>query len=141
MTRLQRRAGIIAAALATMAAVGALGASMATASAPPPCPPGTTCMTGKLLLRDPGSDTVSQILVEDKNGAPMLWVNVFGLYSGGEPVCNTGLDLQPRTCIGGAQGSYGGQALLTLYAGGRQASLDFAQLAWLDRWLARRGIR
>ena len=141
MSRLQRRAAAVILALAGLAGFAAVGASMATAGAAPPCLQGMTCITGKLLLRDPGSDTTSQLLVEDKNGAPMAWVNVFGLYSGGEPVCVTGLRLQPLACIGGPQGSYGGQAAVTLYAGGRQASLDFAQLAWLDQWLARRGIR
>ena len=141
MTDYKRRAAAVILALIGLAGFAAVGAGMATAGASPPCPQGMTCITGKLLLRDPGSDTTSQVLIEDKNGAPMLWDSVFGLYSGGEPVCVTGLRLQPLACIGGAQGSYGGQAAVTLYAGGRQASLDFAQLAWLDGWLARRGIR
>jgi hypothetical protein len=48
------------------------------------CPQDMTCITGKLQVRDPGSDTGPQFTVEDKNGAPMAWVNLYGLYSGGD---------------------------------------------------------
>src|SRR5258708_5857369 len=97
---------------ALVVAVGVTGALLATApaGAGTSCPAGYTCVSGHLLLRDPGTGSgyASQLLVEDKNGAPMLWDSVFGLYSGGEPVCVTGLRLQPLACLGGPQGSYGG---------------------------------
>lgn len=113
----------------------------ARTTAAPSCPPGTTCITGKLLIRDPGSDTPHQVLVEDKNGAPMLWDSVFGLYSGGEPVCVTGLRLQPLACIGGPQGSYGGRAAVTLYLNGRPVTLTARDLAVLAAWAHAREAR
>jgi hypothetical protein len=42
-----------------------------------------TCVIGKETILDPGSDTGTQWQVLDKNGAPMAWVNLYGLYSGG----------------------------------------------------------
>jgi len=101
----------------------------------------TTTVTGKLVVRDPGSDHGNQVLVEDKNGAPMFWVNVFGAFSGGEPVCVTDLALRPVACIGGPLGSYGGESSVTLYRDGRAVTLTAGELAGLVRFAQRRGWR
>ena len=61
-----------------------LAAPWHKAAASTACPQDMTCITGKLQVRDPGSDTGPQFTVEDKNGAPMAWVNLYGLYSGGD---------------------------------------------------------
>jgi hypothetical protein len=102
----------------------------------------TTTIPGHLIIRDDGHDGyTSQLLVEDKNGAPMFWVNVFGAQSGGEPVCVTGLRLQPLACIGGPAGSYGGQASVTLYLNGRAVTVTAGELAGLVRFAQRHGWR
>lgn len=81
---------------------------------------GAVTIHGKLVVRDPGSDRGNQFLVEDKNGAPMLWDNMFGLQSGGEPVCAMGLNLKPVICLGGRFGQYGVTAEVVYYnASGR----------------------
>ena len=138
VTRLRRRTRALAVvlALAGLAGFAAIGATMATASAPPSCPAGMTCITGKLLIRDPGSDTPHQLLIEDKNGAAMLWVDYGGVGSGGEPFCVYSLTLHPLSCLGGRQGSYGGQAAVTLYLGGRPVTLTAQKLAGLLTLLA-----
>ena len=117
-----------------MAGAGA-GLVTATAASPagaaPPCQYGVTCVTGKLLVRDPGSDTPHQFLVLEKNGAPMLWVDYGGTGSGGEPVCVFSLQLEPLACLGGPWGNYGGQAVVTLYANGRAYSLTARDITWI----------
>lgn len=81
---------------------------------------GAVTIHGKLVVRDPGSDKGNQFLVEDKNGAPMFWVNMFGAQSGGEPVCAMGLNLRPVICLGGRFGRYGVSAEVVYYnAAGR----------------------
>ena len=99
--------------------------------AQPPCPPGMTCITGKLLVRDPGSDTPHQFLVLEKNGAPMLWVDYGGTGSGGAPVCVFSLQLEPLACLGGPWGNYGGEPVVTLYAHGRGYSLTAGDITWI----------
>ena len=122
-------AGILA-----LLALGGLGLAQASpvrqkASAPLPCQYGVTCVTGKLLVRDPGSDTPHQLLVEDKSGAPMFWVDYGGAWSGGEPVCVVSLHLERLACLGGYD--YGGQAVVTLYAHGRAYSLTAGDITWI----------
>jgi len=102
----------------------------------------TTTVTGRLVVRDDGRDGYgSQLLVEDRNGAPMFWVNVFGAQSGGEPFCVTDLRLRPVACLGGPLGSYGGQASFTLYWHGRPVTLTAGELAGLVAFAQRRGWR
>jgi hypothetical protein len=145
---MSRRIFLAGAALVLAAGVtGAVLVTVPTSAAPArhataaPCPAGYTCINTHLLVRDPGTGSgyANQLLVEDRNGAPMLWVSLFGLYSGGEPVCVTGLRLQPLACIGGPQGSYGGRPVVVLYdARGRPVTLTVADLAWLHRAEKRR---
>jgi hypothetical protein len=132
---------VLVLAAGTAGAVLAFAPARATAG----CPAGYTCVRAKLLVQDPGSDTVHQFLVEDKTRSAMFAVNMFGAFSYGEPVCGTGLDLKPRVCINGAQGSYGGHAVLVLYDRGRPVTLTVAQveqilhaLPWLERAEKRR---
>jgi len=138
---------ILLAGAALVIAAGVTGAVLVTAptsaATGPACPAGYACVPAHLLVRDPGggSGYASQLLVEDRSGAPMLWDSVFGLYSGGEPVCVTGLRLQPLACLGGPQGSYGGRAALVLYdAQGRPVTLTAADVAWLHRAEKRRPL-
>lgn len=120
-----KRLVLILAGLLLMAALGAAGICLA---APPPpalavarygvahtCPANVTCIIGKLIVRDPGSDTPNQALFEDKNGAPMFWINYGGAWSGGEPVCVVGLHLQRLVCMGIG---YGGSPTVTFYGPG-----------------------
>jgi hypothetical protein len=119
---------------AALSAVNAFTVPVTAAPATGACPAGYTCIPAHLLIRDPGTGSgyANQLLVEDKNGAPMLWDSVFGLYSGGEPVCVTGLRLQPLACLGGPQGSYGGRPVVVLYDGrGRPVTLTVRDLVWL----------
>ena len=111
--------------------IATTGSSPARAGAAPPCQYGVTCVTGKLLIRDPGSDTPHQFLVEDKSGAPMFWVDYGGAWSGGEPVCVVGLHLEALACLGGPEGNYGGEAVVTLYANGRAYSLTAGDITWI----------
>lgn len=135
------------AAVAAVTVLLVLGRASAPAHATVACPAGYTCTQGnhdnqgKLIVQDPGSDIGNQFAVEDKNataasgwqGAPMLWTNVFGTFSGGEPFCVTGLRLQALACIGGLKGSYGGQPLVTLYdAYGRNpVNLTRKDIIWI----------
>jgi hypothetical protein len=43
-----------------------------------------TKSVGELIKEQPGADNSTPWMIEDKNGAPMAWVNLFGLYSGGD---------------------------------------------------------
>ena len=140
MTRLQRRVWAIVLAILGLGGFAAVGADMATAGTSA-CPAGLTCITGKLTIRDPGSDTPNQLLVLDKHGAPMLWTNYGGTGSGGEPVCVFSLRLQPLACIGGPWGNYGGRAAVTLYLGGRPVTLTARDLLVLTRWAHAREAR
>jgi hypothetical protein len=97
----------------------------------PICPVGTTCVREKVIIQDPESDTPNQFLVEDKNRAPMFWVNLGGAASGGEPVCVVNLHLSPIACIGGPWGNYGGQPVLTLYSHGKAYSLTAKDITWI----------
>lgn len=143
--------------LAVMAAIAAIGYSNATAAtAPPqPCPPAqqaATCIKGTLIIwEDPAHQALNQLIQEDNSGAPQFSVGVGAAVSWANPVCVTN---NPRysklgyvLCLGGPSGNGQGQPVLILYEErggqltGRSASLDFNRLAWLDRWLAKRGIR
>ena len=131
-----RRALIVAAGLLFLASVATAGMCLAAPSPPArasiaPCPAGMTCITGKLLVRDPGSDTPHQFLVLEKNGAPMLWVDYGGTGSGGAPVCVFSLQLEPLACLGGPWGNYGGEPVVTLYAHGRAYSLTAGDITWI----------
>jgi len=74
---------------------------------------------GKLLVQDPHSDTGNQLLVNDKNGAPMFWVNMFGAQSGAEPVCAMDFKLRPVICLGGKYGQYGVTPQIVYYRSGK----------------------
>ena len=80
---------------------------------------GTLTIHGKMVIQDPGSNHGNQFLVEDKNGAPMFWVNMFGAQSGGEPVCAMNLKLQPVICLGGKFGQYGVSPVIVTYTNGK----------------------
>ena len=131
-----RRIMIMVTALLFLAAVALAGAGLAlpsqhAAASMTACPYGDTCVTGKLVVRDPGSDTPHQLLILDKNGAPMLWTDFGGTGSGGAPVCVFSLQLQPLACLGGPWGNYGGEPVVTLYANGRGYSLTAGDITWI----------
>ena len=95
---------------------------------------GTQVILEKLVVQDPQSDTGNQLLVNDKNGAPMFWVNMFGAQSGGEPFCTTDLHLQPVACFGASQyGQYGSTPDVVLYLGGKRYVLTPRDIAWIHR--------
>lgn len=102
----------------------------------PECAAGTTCIRSKLLVQDPNSNTPNQFLVEDKNQAPMFWVNVGGAQSGGTPVCVMSLSLEPEACLGGPftpSNDQGAESAVTLYGpnGTAPETLTYAELGQL----------
>lgn len=60
------------------------------------CPPGQQaeqCLVmsdtgsahnGQVIMDSPGAHPGTPLLITDSNGAPMAWVNLYGLYSGGD---------------------------------------------------------
>lgn len=85
---------------------------------------GTLTVNGKLVVRDPGSDHGNQFTVEDKNGAPMFWINMFGAQSGAEPVCAMNFNLQPVICLGGRYGQYGVTPEIVYYNNGKVTAIS-----------------
>lgn len=79
----------------------------------------TQVIREKLVVTDPNSNSGNQLDVEDKNGAPMFWVNMFGAQSGAEPVCAMDFNLQPVICLGGKFGSYGVKPEIVYYRNGK----------------------
>ena len=77
MTRLQRRALAVAFALIGLAGFAAVGADMATASAPPACPAPMTCTWKPQMTSDtvPGNDGHSVAAWADGYGGPIAWIN------------------------------------------------------------------
>lgn len=95
---------------------------------------GVQVIREKVVVLDPGSDKGNQLEVDDKNGAPMFWVNMFGAQSGGEPFCTTDLHLQPVTCLGVREyGQYGSTPAVVLYVGGKRYVLTPRDIAWIHR--------
>lgn len=148
-----------------MAAIAAIGYSSATAATtqPQPCPPAqqaATCIKGQVIIwEDPANPALNQLVQEDNSGAPQFSVGVGGLTSWANPLCISNNPLTDKgrlmcpVLIGGAWGNGQGRPVITvtgndgvmpvivLVQDGRRAVLDYRRLAWLDRWLAARGVR
>jgi hypothetical protein len=93
-----------------------------------------TGRNGLVIRDDAGPVPDNPFLITDHNNAPMFWINLFGAFSGGEPVCVTGLRLQPVACLGGPLGSYGGRPVVVLYGpGGGHVTLTMADIRFLHR--------
>lgn len=119
----------------TIAAVAGavIGSGTVYAALASPPVPQDSQVTGNLTVRDDKSGQYprNQFLVEDRNGAPMLWTNVGATWSGGTPFCVTDLHLHPVACLGGTPGEDGGQPAVTLYDSGKPVTLTVRDLDWL----------
>ena len=117
------------------------------------CPAGMNCLPNPAIITDHATGMGAPLVIEDNEGKPpgqnavMFWVDGFQAGSV-NPVCAVTTAPYTRVaCLGGPPfNATGGRAVLSLYrvVAGRVtgvASLDFNQLAWLDRWLAARGVR
>ena len=138
------RAALALLAAAVAVIIGGAGVASARQAGPVPasqqCPPrqpAPHCFRGKVIIWDPkGDPNAAGLVMEDGYGAPMLWVDMYGLYSGGEPVCVTGLQFQLLACLGGPWSQKGASPLLTLYDHGRPVSVTVGQLEQLEALLA-----
>ena len=151
--RLLITAVIVVCALAALSGVVWGHPAAARTAAVTACPAGTNCLPNPALITDHAPGMGAPLVIEDNEGRPpglnavMFWVDGFQAGSV-NPVCAVTTAPYTRVaCLGGPPfNATGGHAVLSLYrvAGGRVtgvASLDFNQLAWLDRWLAARGVR
>jgi hypothetical protein len=138
----------LAVALAVMfAAVSGAAAATLASQSPRHCPagPAVQCVrmtasgpqAGQLITDKPGRRGFTSVpwMVTDYRGAPMAFVNFWGLFSGGEPVCVLSVrHLRPVACIGGPLGSYGGQPVIVLYGSGESRQVLTGQdIAYLHR--------
>lgn len=154
-----------AAMLAMLALPGghAAAGSQRTAPAAQSCPPGQSaahCIKGTVIIwEDPAHHALNQLTQEDHSGAPQFSVGVGGASSWANPICVTNNPLTDKgrimcpVLIGGAWANGQGRPVITLTGndgvmpeivlvqGGQRATLDFAQLQALDRWMAARGVR
>lgn len=85
--------------LALVSATAILGLSQPPRAATPACPvtgagPYQSCIlmpssstpqVGQQVTAGQGSNPGTPWMITDPSGAPMAWVNLYGLYSGGEP--------------------------------------------------------
>lgn len=124
--------------IAIGAVVLGLGSGIATAatvSAAVPCADNTTCMSGALAVQDPQSDEFprNQLVVSDKDNAPMFWVNVGGAWSAANPFCVTDLSiLKPVICVGGPVANGQGEPVVTFYTNGKvTATLTQRDVQWI----------